>query len=199
MLRKWLAYAWIVVAALFIGTVWPGDDADWSTGLGLLVGVVSVYLAIRASGQTVNAAGPSGLGGWLLLLAIGQTLFPLRTLADLAKSGDAYSRLMTFERGPLAVYGDVGLTVAFAALQFVVAIFMYRRSRLFPKLFMYQWIAIPAFLILESLLVSASLGVPIDQVLSPGAVSRTTGAFLFGGLWVWYVFKSVRVRNTFVR
>lgn len=140
-----------------------------------------------------------GFGGWLMLLAIGQALSPLRTLAELGNSADGYQQLMTLSNGPLAVYGEVALNLAFLVLQLVVLVAMFRRSHRFPQLFLCQWLAIPVVFILDTIWISTTLGVPVNQVLAGDALVAPIASFVVTGIWAAYVYKSVRVRNTFDR
>ncbi|UVK53062.1 DUF2569 family protein [Mesorhizobium sp. AR02] len=177
-----------------------GSFSIWHWAILLLVIGVPVFFAVR------SAAKPSqkpealvGFGGWLLLLAIGQTLSPLRTLADLANSVEGYQQLMTVSNGPLAVYGELILNLAFLALQLVVLVAMLRRSRRFPQLFLCQWFAIPVVFILDTIWIASILDVPVNQVLAGDALVAPIASFVGTGIWAAYVYRSVRVRNTFIR
>ena len=134
-----------------------------------------------------------------MLLAIGQALSPLRTLAELGNSVEGYQQLMTLPNGTLAVYGEIALNLAFLALQLVVLVSMLRRGRRFPQLFLYQWFALPVLFVLDTLLISTVLGAPVNQVLAGDALVAPIVSFVLTGIWVAYVYKSVRVRNTFDR
>jgi hypothetical protein len=89
----------------------------------------------------------------------------------------------------------VALTVGYIALQFVVTIFMFRRSSLFPLLYFWQWIAFPIYFVLDGALIYAFLHTATDQLFGAEEIGWASAAFVVSGLWVWYV--SVRVRNTF--
>jgi Protein of unknown function (DUF2569) len=165
----------------------------------LLIGV-PVFFAVRsASKPSPDPAGLVGFGGWLMLLAIGQALSPLRMLAELGNAAEGYKQLMTLPNGALAVYGEVALNLAFLALQLVVLVSMLRRSIRFKQLFVCQWIAIPVAFLLDAVWTSALLGIPIRQVLTGDALVAPIVAFVLTGIWVAYVYKSARVRNTFTR
>ncbi|MER9299037.1 DUF2569 family protein [Mesorhizobium sp. M0621] len=177
-----------------------GAFSIWHWAIVLLLIGVPVFFAVRsATKPSQNPAALVGIGGWLMLLAIGQALSPLRTLADFANSADGYQQLMTLSNGPLAVYGEVALNLAFLALQLVVLVSMLRRSHRFPQLFLLQWLAIPVVFVLDTIWVASVLGVPVSQVLVGNALAAHIVSFVLTGLWVAYVYKSVRVRNTFTR
>ncbi|OBQ61129.1 DUF2569 family protein [Mesorhizobium erdmanii] len=177
-----------------------GAFSIWHWVIVLLLIGVPVFFAVRSAAKpSRNPEALVGFGGWLMLLAIGQALSPLRTLADFANSADGYQQLMTLSNGPLAVYGEVALNLAFLALQLVVLVSMLRRSHRFPQLFLFQWVAIPVVFILDTIWIVSSLGVPVNQVLAGDALVAPIASFVGTGIWVAYVYKSVRVRDTFIR
>lgn len=164
----------------------------------LLIGV-PVFFAVRSASKPTQGQGLVGFGGWLMLLAIGQALSPLRTLADLGNSVDGYQKLMTLPNGAMAVYGELALNLAFLVLQVVVLVSMLRRSHRFPQLFFWQWFAIPVVFLLDTVWISTVLGVPVNQVLAGDALVIPLASFVFTGIWAAYVYRSLRVRNTFTR
>ena len=177
-----------------------GTFSIWHWAIVLLLIGVPVFFAVRSAAKpSQNPEALVGFGGWLMLLAIGQALSPLRTLADFANSADSYQQLMTLSNGPLAVYGEVALNLAFLALQLVVLVAMLRRSHRFPQLFLCQWLAIPVVFILDTVWISTVLGVSVNQVLAGDALVAPIASFVVTGIWAAYVYKSVRVRNTFDR
>jgi hypothetical protein len=177
-----------------------GAFSIWHWAIVLLLIGVPVFFAVRSAAKpSQNPESLVGIGGWLMLLAIGQTLSPLRTLADLANSAEGYQQLMTLSNGPLAVYGEVALNLAFLALQLVVLVSMLRRSHRFPQFFLLQWLAIPVVFVLDTIWIASVLGVPVNQVLAGDALVAPIASIVVTGIWVAYVYKSVRVRNTFTR
>ncbi|TGQ64539.1 DUF2569 family protein [Mesorhizobium sp. M00.F.Ca.ET.186.01.1.1] len=177
-----------------------GAFSIWHWVIVLLLIGVPVFFAVRSATKPSEKPGALvGFGGWLMLLAIGQALSPLRTLADLANSVKGYRQLMSLPNGSMAVYGEVALNLAFLALQLIVLVSMLRRSHSFPLLFLFQWVAIPVVFILDTILISSTLAVPVNQVLAGDALVAPIASFVVTGIWVAYVYKSVRVRNTFDR
>jgi hypothetical protein len=175
-----------------------GSFSIWHWLIVLLVIGLPVALAVTSAKRKVNSAGqPEGFGGWLLLLAIGQTLTPLRSLGDFVRLVPEYQQVMAIENGPPLVYSEVALTVAYIALQIAVTVFMFRRSSLFPRLYFWQWIALPIYFVLDGALIHALLDIGTDQLFTAQEIGGLAAAFVINGLWVWYVSASVRVRNTF--
>jgi hypothetical protein len=163
--------------------------------LGLVIAVIVISVR-RAPKPGIEL---SGFGGWLLLLAIGQTLAPLRTLSILAQSADGYSALQdsSVPNATLAIFAEVGLLIGFVAFQLFIIVSMYRKRHFFPRLFFYQWIAGVCIPIADWMLVSALFHIPLSSLVTTRDVIGVLGAGLIVGIWVWYVARSVRVRNTF--
>jgi len=139
-------------------------------------------------------AGPVGFGGWLLIPMIGQTLSPLVTL--LTSAPDDFAMLsnpaLPASLTPLVLL-ELAMTACFAAFQIVVTVAMYRRRRSFPNLYRWQLIAAVAVLLIDVLMTSAALKLPVSDLID----GKTIGRLFAGAIWVWYVSVSVRVRNTF--
>ncbi|MER9055068.1 DUF2569 family protein [Mesorhizobium sp. M0195] len=172
----------------------------WHWAILLLLIGVPVFFAVRSAAKPLqDPSALVGFGGWLMLLAIGQCLAPFRTLAELFSSSGGYRQLMTLPNGALAVYGEVALLLAFLVLQLVVFVAMLRRSSRFKQLFLYQWFAIPIVFILDTTWISAVMSAPVSLVLAGDALVMPAVSFVLTGIWVAYVYKSVRVRNTFDR
>ncbi len=146
-----------------------------------------------------DQAGPSGFGGWLTLVAIGQTLGPIITIGGVVGSIAAYRQMMMLPGGAMAVYGEVALNVAFLFIQLVCVRAMYRRSKKCPRLFLLQWIAVILLAVGDVLLVSVALNLPLSTVLGFIKPIRIIGPIVITGIWVLYMFESVRVRNTFTQ
>ncbi|WP_245438025.1 hypothetical protein [Mesorhizobium sp. WSM4312] len=89
----------------------------WHWAILLLLIGVPVFFAVRSAIKpSQNPADPVGFGGWLMLLAIGQSLSPLRTLVAIGSSSDGYNQLMLVPNGPMVVYGEIALLLAFLVL-----------------------------------------------------------------------------------
>jgi hypothetical protein len=151
---------------------------------------------------------PVGIGGWLILVAIGVFVSPLRLLAStvntlmpILKDGvwaalttpgsDAYHPMWA----PVIVYellGNVTLLVAYV----VLLVLFIKRSTEFPRLFI--WIAALTFpfLVIDVWLVSL---LPLDEPALDPSTARGLLASVFAlAIWVPYMLRSRRVKNTFV-
>jgi len=153
------------------------------------------------------AAAPElvGIGGWLVLVAIGQVLGPIRVLLSL---GNYYVNELDsslFETFPATVYGEVVLNVAFFAFSVFVAIMFFRHSWLFPRLYILQWILIAALPLIDAgwvaVTASAYSGESLSEYLTmdPKDIGQVIGAVIIGPIWIAYILRSRRVKNTFVK
>ncbi|HET9707530.1 MAG TPA: DUF2569 domain-containing protein, partial [Gemmatimonadales bacterium] len=150
---------------------------------------------------------PHGLGGWLVLVGLGVTIQPIRVLFSIAKTSTTYTatswaRLTTpGASGYDALWAPtllLELVVNIALLVFGVqlAVLFFRRHRWFPALFVIYAAARAAFISLDLILAHS---IPALEGRHGNDVARHTGALLATGLWISYMFRSRRVRNTFVR
>ena len=155
-----------------------------------------------------QVSGPTGLGGWLVLVAIGLVLSSLRLLALLGQvfvpifrdgtwailttpGSQAYHPLWA----PLLVFELVG-NIGFIAAQLWLLVLFFRRSKSFPKL--YVWAAL---LNLPFILVDAWLGSFVlteEPMIDPDTAKEIARSVATIAIWVPYMRVSRRVRNTFV-
>ena len=160
--------------------------------------------------MTANSsqAAPSGIGGWLLLVAVGVCLTPIRIAAEIVRGlrplepatwhavttpgTRAYHPLF----GPLIV-GELVVNVALLIWAVVLVYLFFTRRRAFPM-------AMIAFMIARVVAQVADAGVAL---MIPAAAARM-GAATYGGIasgvlvalvWVPYLIKSRRVELTFIR
>ena len=157
-------------------------------------------------GPSTTIDGPQGIGGWLILVALGVTVSPFLIFADFASTLPSYSvstwSILTTPGteayhsawAPLLIF-EIFVNVVLFSLAIVLLIAFYRRKSLFPALFI-------AFLMFQITMtwIDASLSNMIPYL------RETTGAMplvqpsvlLTSALWIAYMFRSKRVRNTFV-
>lgn len=166
-------------------------------GVPLIASIVSARIEARKPGFTKDKI--SGFRGWLLWLTVMQCLNLLRTVGEFKKTTESYDAVVSMPNGHLAVTGEVALNVAIIAFQVFVIIAMFRRSTLFPRLFLYLWLASIAVPILDWFLIVVTLGVPLGELVDADGIKGIVGPLIGGGVWVAYVFASVRVKNTFIR
>lgn len=174
--------------------------AVYAAVLVVTIGII-VLAWLTSRWTTVPGVGPVGFGGWLFLLAVRQTLALVGTLIGLAWYARTY--LPAFESGvpnlKLAAYLSVAMTLALVLLVIAVTIAMYAKHRSFPDLFAVQWIALMAIFLLNVGMLWLLFSLPIDLIVRFEGGPIILAAAAVEGLWVLYLARSKRVRNTFVR
>lgn len=153
-------------------------------------------------------AGPKGLGGWLILVAIGLIVTPIKlgllminTFVPLFKDGtmqalttpgsEHYHPLWTLIVG----YEMVGNSL-FALCFIGLTVLFFSRSRRFPRLYIVAVLANLAFLLGDGLIGSQIPALASsDNIESVGEIAKSLVACC---IWVPYMLVSKRVKNTFV-
>ena len=153
---------------------------------------------------------PVGLGGWLILVAVGlvvslvlnatglwRDLLPLFTEETwsvlTSPSSDVYHPLWA----PLLIFEALG-TIAIIAIAIAIAgpLQFFRRARRFPKLMVVFYVANLVFVAVDYVLVELITDGPaVDDPVSLRQVVRSVTA---RAIWVPYMYRSRRVANTFV-
>ena len=152
--------------------------------------------------------GPSGLGGWLILPAIGLVIMPFRVGAILLQifvpiftdgtweilttpGSDQYhplwAGLIIFE-----FLGNLGFIIAGIAL---VSLF-FSKSRLFPKTYIAFLLINLCFILIDAWL--GSFVITDEPMFDPDTTKELVRSLVAVVIWVPYMMFSKRVRNTFV-
>jgi transglutaminase-like putative cysteine protease len=209
---------------------WGNEDApavpfqiNWSivslTGvysLLLIIGAIAVYRMGRellpppmAALPPVLRPQPSGLGGWLILVAIGVVVSPVRIAHGMYELSDVYSadlwHALTSPAGEAyhALWGPVlvvtllvNLTVLAFSILLLVLFFQQRRT--FPGLFIVFLIVTAVVLTLDqaSLKLIPALA---DEPPDPKDLRDMFRSYVACAIWIPYMLVSKRVKATFVR
>ena len=179
----------------------------WMIVLSILAGVALAVLYSRRT-KTVIASGgaavlsataePSGLRGWLVLMVIGQVGGVLRFLKSIMDDIDLFKTPNVTSDGEVAIYVELALNVAVLALVVVTTVMMFRKSRWFPSLWIWQGAAAVSLPFVDAILVANILKIQVSQVLDEKTIGQAIGSAIAVGIWIWYLRVSMRVRNTFV-
>jgi hypothetical protein len=160
--------------------------------------------------MTANSsqAGPSGIGGWLYLVAVGLCLTPIRIAVELVRGlrplnpatwhavitpgTRAYHPLF----GPLIV-GELVVNAALLIWAGVLLYLFFAKRRSFP-------VVMITFMITRVVFQAADLGVALmipatAARIGPAIYGALAGAILVTLIWVPYFIRSRRVESTFVR
>jgi Protein of unknown function (DUF2569) len=153
---------------------------------------------------------PKGIGGWLLLPALGLIITPFRVgfqfyrdlLPALApetwnaltiSSSAAYHPLW----GPLIIFEVIGnLTLFIYAI--LLLWFFFNKSQRVPKLYIIWLVLVAAIQIIDFLLANQIPAVA-SQPSDPESVKEVARSIVAAAIWIPYFLKSKRVKNTFIK
>jgi hypothetical protein len=146
-----------------------------------------------------------GIGGWLILFAIGQVVGPLKSLVSFLEYLQTIDRSM-IERFPVTFIGEGLINVFFLLFVFWTAVAFFRTSKWFPRMFAWEVLLSVLLLPIDALWVATTLSMAsgqsmsaiLKEVLKEPELAQSIAMAIGGGLWVSYLFKSKRVANTFV-
>lgn len=191
----------------------PGWRPNWTV---LIFAVMSLLVATvvstalyfyrpkaAASPAELDAAAPHGIGGWLILVAIGIVLRPVGFLFTLIGSVSTYelsawsdlTQPASPNHHPLwapVLLGGLFGNIFFAVFSVLLVVLFFQKRRTFPMLFVVARGAEYAFQALNML---ALKYVPEAEHAS---VAGAVGALIGALLWILYFLRSRRVRATFV-
>jgi hypothetical protein len=147
---------------------------------------------------------PSGIGGWLGLLALGQVIGILRLVLAVGQNLRAIGSDIG-ARFPLALWGELVMQVAFICLAICTAWLLFNHSRRFPGFFIAQMVCAIFFPVVDLLWVAAVFSASLDRPISAFlAIQPLEGGRIIVGtisatIWISYVLRSLRVANTFTK
>jgi hypothetical protein len=159
-------------------------------------------------GTQTSQEGPSGLGGWLIFPALGLVKTPFHlgltflqiyvpiftdgTWEILTTPGsDQYHAMLA----PLLIFESLAhLGFIIAAIALIILFF--RKSRLFPKIYIVVVLINPCVIVLDAWL--SSFVITDEPMLDPDTTTELAISLVNVAIWVPYMMVSKRVRNTFV-
>ena len=112
--------------------------------------------------------------------------------------------LKVFRDVPLAAFGELALDIAAVVLALLTTILLFRKSPLFPRMFILACVAGVAIPVAQAVWIafafSQTLGRPFSELLEFDAqeIGRLILAAIGAAIWITYTLKSKRVRNTFI-
>jgi GYF domain 2/Protein of unknown function (DUF2569) len=132
----------------------------------------------------------AGIGGWLVLVAIAQVLGVLWVLL-LTVGSWLYLEIdpQLFLKFPVMMWSGTAMNAGVLALVIYTTILLFKKSRKFPRFFVYEWlllVSLPTVIIMRT---SVSIGQ--FMILEPKDIDAA--------IWIAYIKNSRRVANTFIR
>lgn len=154
---------------------------------------------------SIVVAEPQGIGGWLLVVAFGLVVGPIRAAVALWLEYTNPEYRDFFEQYAVAMYGEVVMNLGLVLLMASSSVLFFRKSRYFPRVFICGLIAICVLPILTTawmvLALSIHTGEPASDFffVEPLEVFQIGLAVISALIWIPYTLKSRRIKNTFVR
>jgi hypothetical protein len=142
-----------------------------------------------------------GLGGWLILFAVGSILTPIKTISNVVNDLTAPGIAQAFQVNPVLMDGLAALDVAAILLTLVTAWAFFAKKAVWPPLYIVTMLAFVLIPVLGGCWTAMWGVLPAAKAfgLYGDAIAQGIGAAIPSALWIWYLKTSVRVRNTFVR
>ncbi|KRR14510.1 hypothetical protein CQ12_33265 [Bradyrhizobium jicamae] len=147
---------------------------------------------------------PSGIGGWLGLLALGQVIGIPRQLMAVGQylqgiSADIWTRF------PIALWGEMVMYAALIGLSIYTTWLLFSHSRRFPGFFLAQMVCVIFFPVVDLFWAATIFSVSLDQPMSkfltvePLEGGKMVVTAIVSLIWISYVLRSRRVANTFTK
>ncbi|MBY6185716.1 DUF2569 domain-containing protein [Marinobacter hydrocarbonoclasticus] len=162
----------------------------------------------QQSGAVQEDKGPEGFGGWLILVAIGLIIAPIRLFMELQvypeifidgtyeilsdPSSSVYHPLW----GPLIVGEFAFNTLLMLGSLLLIGLFL-AKHHWFPRLYILMMAAALIFVPLDLWL--TTLVLPDEPVFDPDTTQMVLRLLISSAIWIPYMMRSRRVKNTFVR
>jgi hypothetical protein len=133
----------------------------------------------------------NGIGGWLVLVIIGQIIRIILSIKDITDSVSLFGVLPAFD---VILYFGVAVDIIFGiVLPVIILILMFSRNITFRILFVIGVSVIFLFNIFVILYLQA-LGYNIFSEYAGSLIGSIAG----GVIWILYLYKSERVKNTYI-
>ncbi len=147
----------------------------------------------------------NGLGGWLILVAIGLILAPFVRIYTLIDGAGGYFSLSVWQTvamptgasyhplyGPILAFELISNVVLLGLNVLLLCLFFSKRQA-FPRAFILTICALALFLILDD------IGVSILSIKTNASHTDAIRGGFYACIWTWYMLKSKRVKTTFTR
>jgi hypothetical protein len=138
-----------------------------------------------------------GIGGWLGWFAFTNVIGIFRSFAGLIE----YDKIpaIAYEKYPIAFYGALGIDIIFIIFHIYTLTLLFKHKRVFVKTYIKLYFIAVALPFIAIVWISAFSNLPIKPSDTQSAIAQSVGIFTGMGLWILYLLKSKRVKNTFVK
>ncbi len=136
---------------------------------------------------------PKGIGGWLIIPAIGLVLGPIKTAVISLQDINTIQSFAPELLSDVRLWVGIVINVAMIIAAIVVAILFFSKRRVAVMAIISLMIASIVASIIQLL-----MGVAIFGEVSSGGINPLLHACVFATIWIPYFVKSKRVKNTFV-
>lgn len=153
--------------------------------------------------STEAAAGPVGIGGWLILPVIGLFLTPIQGLAQMGDYSGLIKNMqyLTAAQGGFVWLEIVANLVIVVAMPIFLLVQLFQRKALFPKAYVVWAVANIAFEFLDLIVAQVLFGEIFERsdtkLIDGDTLKSILRSLILVVVWVPYMLNSVRVRNTF--
>lgn len=168
----------------------------WIILLAILGGIAVIVWKSRPPAEDNSSL--EGIGGWLAVLLVLQTLGILNIVISAHMNFKGYEGLWDIPNIILVLCTDVAMNIVQLALGLTVLWAGLKKKRIFVDLFFYQWLLTPMLFILGLAIAGSLLGRGFSDLLTLDDMPELFQQVILGGLLVWYTRASVRVKNTMV-
>jgi len=141
-------------------------------------------------------AQPTGIGGWLAVLALVLSLALVLNTAEVASLIAEFSTVSLRSDAYAQITIILVMMASYLLLNAWVAIALLRRLRGFRRAFFTLWI-MSAIAPLSPALLTTVPGITPGMIFKPELLAQSAIGAAVNGAWYWYLRKSVRVKNTF--
>ncbi|GAA4360552.1 DUF2569 domain-containing protein [Kangiella marina] len=150
-----------------------------------------------------------GLGGWLIVVAIGivlnpillsyqlnQELFPLISDGTLAVLSDPSSDYY-IEYFAALFYAELALNIALLLAWLSLLFLFFYKHKAFPRIFILVISLVPFIVLLDSVMVNKIL--PEVSIFNAETIKLLARSIVYAAIWIPYMLMSERVKKTFTR
>lgn len=161
-----------------------------------------------SSSTTSSASQLNGLGGWLILVGFGLIFGALRLLIQTVNIYKPYFDTDLLEKltNPtseffipnfkLLFYAESLALLFLITLSFYLIYLFFNKKKKFPKNYIFISLFVVLYIPVNAYLVSVVI--PDEKLLNAELFKAFFQAMLSGAIWIPYMLKSKRVRNTFI-